>query len=362
MNVLILTPDRVGSTLLQRLITVYANINDPDAPTVNLHELTNGLAEYDNHKYGPLLGKKEHAWGYHQSLKQIVDLLSASEHGITSRLAYYHIKNRKDPIGDQLSFYEYLNNNFYIVAARRRNLFEHAVSWGISVESKKLNVYTFEEKHQVFKDIYAKGINIDQNTMAKYLKQYDEYTNWVDSHFNVNAYFDYEDHLPNIEQFILNLNVFAQAGLSKTWEDHFGIAWNDWNRMHYLLSLNPFGQQFTQEERDFIKANIERYTSARVVIQDMQDDGLMVSGIPIKLQTLAEKSRVVHNLEHCLDTYNKWIAHTSPPYAIEYKPNELADIALLENQNWKFGNIDTSSQLTYNDVSDQDIKRSDLKQ
>ena len=26
MNVLILTPDRVGSTLLQRLITVYANI------------------------------------------------------------------------------------------------------------------------------------------------------------------------------------------------------------------------------------------------------------------------------------------------------------------------------------------------
>jgi hypothetical protein len=28
MNVLILTPDRVGSTLLQRLITIQANINE----------------------------------------------------------------------------------------------------------------------------------------------------------------------------------------------------------------------------------------------------------------------------------------------------------------------------------------------
>ena len=43
MNVLILTPDRVGSTLLQRLISVYAHANEPaDALTINLHELTNG--------------------------------------------------------------------------------------------------------------------------------------------------------------------------------------------------------------------------------------------------------------------------------------------------------------------------------
>lgn len=361
MNVLILTPDRVGSTLLQRLITVYANINKPDEPTVNLHELTNGLAVYNNPKYGDMLGKRENSWGYYQSLKQIVDLLSSSKYDITSRLAYYHLKNRKDSIGDQLSFYEYLNNNFYIVAARRRNLFEHAVSWGISVESKKLNVYSFEEKYQTFKDIYAKGIKIDQNTMAKYLKQYDEYTQWVDAHFNVNAYFDYEDHLPDIEQFILNLNVFAQNGLSKTWKDHFGIEWNDWNKMHYLLSLNPFGQEFTQEEKDFIKDNIDLYTSARVAIQDMQDTGLMVSGIPIKLQTLAEKSKVVHNLEHCLDTYNKWVSYTNPTYAVEYNPAEIVDRALLENKSWKFGNIDTSSQLTYNDVDSQTLGHSDLK-
>ena len=48
MNVLILTPDRVGSTLLQRLITIYATINENHNPlTINLHELTNGLVTYE---------------------------------------------------------------------------------------------------------------------------------------------------------------------------------------------------------------------------------------------------------------------------------------------------------------------------
>jgi hypothetical protein len=49
MNVLILTPDRVGSTLLQRLITIYATINENYNPlTINLHELTNGLVAYEH--------------------------------------------------------------------------------------------------------------------------------------------------------------------------------------------------------------------------------------------------------------------------------------------------------------------------
>lgn len=46
MNVLILTPDRVGSTLLQRLITIYMAAHDYDKPVINLHELSNGLMKY----------------------------------------------------------------------------------------------------------------------------------------------------------------------------------------------------------------------------------------------------------------------------------------------------------------------------
>ena len=48
MNVLILTPDRVGSTLLQRVLTIYMLRKEFDRPVINLHELTNGLIKYYN--------------------------------------------------------------------------------------------------------------------------------------------------------------------------------------------------------------------------------------------------------------------------------------------------------------------------
>lgn len=164
MNVIILTPDRVGSTLLQRLITVYANINEsPGNLTINLHELTNGITSYHNESFNcAVLGKKQGHWGYHQNLQTVTELLKNSNHGIVARLAHYHIKNRQDPLPDQLEFYRYLNENFYIVAARRKNLFEHAMSWCIFTEAKKLNVYSHDEKFQVFKHIHEHGISVQQ--------------------------------------------------------------------------------------------------------------------------------------------------------------------------------------------------------
>ena len=59
MNVLILTPDAVGSTLLQRLITIYMQFHQYDRPVINLHELTNGLVKYHNSVLNQdVLGKK----------------------------------------------------------------------------------------------------------------------------------------------------------------------------------------------------------------------------------------------------------------------------------------------------------------
>lgn len=363
MNILILTPDRVGSTLLQRLITVYANIADPDDPTVNLHELTNGLVLYHNEVYNKeFLGKKEKHWGYHQSLNEIVNLIQEAPHGITSRLAYYHIKNRKDSLSDQLSFYDFLNENFYIISARRRNLFEHALSWGISVESKRLNVYSFDEKYEVFKNINKFGINIDPDTIVKYLNQYNEYLDWVDAHFKVNAYFDYEDDIPNLENYILSLQPFKNLTLQKKWQDAFDISWDDWNRMHYLLSLVKFEYQYTSDELDFMKKYINLYSQCRVKIQDLQDAGIMVSGIPIKLHTLQEKINSVKNIESCVSTYNQWIGVNTPTYAIPYTFENLTYLTYKENSQWFFGNVDTSRLISYNnDISLDNLNQSDLK-
>ena len=96
MNVLLLTPDRVGSTLLQRTLTIYMLRRGFDKPIINLHELTNGLSKYYNTTLNQeVLGKpKGIEWGYYQKLEEIIDLLKSVEHYKTSRLAHYDIKNR----------------------------------------------------------------------------------------------------------------------------------------------------------------------------------------------------------------------------------------------------------------------------
>jgi hypothetical protein len=361
MNVIILTPDRVGSTLLQRLITVYANINEaPDQLTINLHELTNGIVSYHNDSFNrTVLGKKEGHWGYHQNLQTVTELLKNSKHGIISRIAHYHIKNRRDSLADQLDFYRYLNENFYVIAARRQNLFEHAMSWCIATESKKLNVYSHDEKFQVFKHIQEHGINVQPEALEKYLNQYQEYMSWVDNHFQVNSYFEYDRDLPNIENFILNLNVFKSTQDPLRWQDRFDISWHDWNRMHYLLSLVMFDYEFDLEENKFMQDNIDNYTQCRIALQDLQDQGVLVSGIPIKLHTLKEKAKVIKNISNCLEHYNHWIGTNAPAYAVAYQPESLEKIAQIEHSQW--ASSGTAMQLSNCSIPKEKLLLSDLK-
>jgi hypothetical protein len=237
MNVLILTPDAVGSTLLQRLTTIYMQFHGYDRPVINLHELTNGLVRYHNDHFNQdVLGKREGAWGYHQSLEEIVSLLSSVDHYKTSRLAHYHIRNRRDSLEDQLSFYRYLNENFYIISCRRHNIFEHALSWCLSKVTKKLNVYSSTEKINSFFDFYRNGIDLDPNSLLHTLNAYRDYIHWCNDHFDVANYFLYEDHLPNIERYILNLPIFSQVDQRLTWQNNFGMTFNQWNMCHYLGS------------------------------------------------------------------------------------------------------------------------------
>lgn len=264
MNVLILTPDAVGSTLLQRLITIYMQFHHYDRPVINLHELTNGLVRYHNtHFDQEVLGKKDDAWGYHQSLQEIVELLSSVDHYKTSRLAHYHLRNRQDSMADQVPFYQYLNDNFYIISCRRHNLFEHALSWCLRKVTKKLNVYSGEEKIDSFFDLYQQGINLDPNSLVQTLNAYRAYIAWCNNHFNVASYFYYEEHLPRIESYILNLPIFAQQTQLLSWKDNFDIGFDQWNMYHYAssdlgtLALNQ-PEQFAQLAHDTKKISVSQ--------------------------------------------------------------------------------------------------------
>lgn len=381
MNVLILTPDRVGSTLLQRLITVYMNFHNFDRPVINLHELTNGLMKYYSPVYHcEVLGKPNgRPWGYYQTLDTVTELLASTDHYKTSRLAHYHIQSRADSLEQQIPFYNYLNENFFIIQARRRNLLEHALSWCIYHETKRLNVYSHQEKFDILGDLYQHRITVDPDTMINYIFKYKKYLAWVDQHFVVNSYFEYEQHLPQIENYILNLSIFKSQPKKISWEENFGIDFQNWNRCHYLTSdLSGLGNQLPAPEsplllehstktgsmqlqslqrRDvvnnlsvpdqkFLKQHGIDYVKVYRAIEQLVENKTLVTSIPIKLNTLLEKRLLIKNFDQCVDVYNQWITDpNSEIYQLgdEYLTEQIDQQAMSEIQQWHAG-----PQLTSN--------------
>jgi len=340
MNVLILTPDRVGSTLLQRLITIYMQFHEFSQPVINLHELTNGIIKY----YSPIfnaevLGKSldRGKWGYYQSLPEIRDLLDSVPHYKTSRLALYHIRNREDSTADQMPFYEYLNENFFIISARRQNLFEHALSWCIYVRTRQLNVYSAEEKFRYFEDVYRHGIQVERENLWKYLDSYSDYLSWCDRHFHVNSYFEYERDMVNIEKYIVNLDIFKNQPARLTWKSMFDIEFTDWNRCHYLTSdMSGVGLRLEQTKtlalpapdadlpaplttvrdvvanlstRDqvFLRDHALTYKKSQRAIEELVENKILTSNVPIKLQTMLEKRMLTRNFDQAVEWYNQWV-------------------------------------------------------
>ena len=361
MNVLILTPDRVGSTLLQRLITVYMQAHDYGAPVINLHELTNGVIKY----YSPVfnrevLGKPhDRPWGYFQSLEEITELLNSADHYKTSRLAHYHIQNRQDSLAQQVPFYQYLNDNFFIISARRDSLFEHALSWCIQTRSKKLNVYSHQEKINAFSEIYSNKIEMQPQVMIRYLNQYVRYLKWCDDHFNIGSYFYYDRDFHNLEQYVLSLPMF-QGRQQQTWKHMFDIEFADWNRCHYLLSdLSGIGNQFPQLENsnssqsgyqlqslsrteialqlgqnhlDYVKTHTKNYVKTAQGIDQLVANKVLVTPVPIKLQTMLEKKLLFQNFDQLAKVYNEWVDYTG--HGQHYSAEHEQTVALAESQRW----------------------------
>lgn len=394
MNVLMLTPDRVGSTMLQRVLTVYMLRRGFDKPVINLHELSNGIEKYYNTEIGQeVLGKPKNIdQVYYQSLSEVVELLDSVDHYKTSRLAHYHLVKRQDSIAEQLPFYEYLNNNFYIISCRRRNLLEHAVSWAINSHTKRLNVYSAQEKVEVFNELYQNPITVDRELIWTKLDDYKNYVEWCGRYFNVQSYFNYEDSINNLEEYIMNLD-FMRNSENNTWNDMFGQDFDEWNKMHKtipdLLLKNEGGDTritpytalisdwnvvkgndwpllpppdletadlpvaikedikskldlptlyVSEEKAAYIKKNLPKYKEAFDQIDRARDSGFLVSNIPIKLQTFEEKKQLIKNFDECIDYYNQWATRTG--FADTYNADDHAQAQQLEeNKMNDFSNL-----------------------
>jgi hypothetical protein len=60
--------------------------------------------------------------------------------------------------------------------------------------------------------------------------------------------------------------------------------------------------------------------------------GTLVSGVPIKLQTLAEKKKIIKNFDECVEVYNNWVDENN--MGEKYTSEDIKLIANNEVKEW----------------------------
>lgn len=324
MNYLILTPDGVGSTYLQRALTVY--LNSSGSSYYNTHELLNGLElDQDNNLY------KEFK-GYDQSVSEIALMLNKNTGNIVSRLAEYHVDRRlkgraagnpitgenahhqspevsaRNRTEDYSELYATCNSVFDKIVYCTRDTFEYSLSWSIRKLTGTLNVYSVSERMNTHGD---SEYTVDTEFMSRKLKQYDRYLTWVHDNFPNAIAVDYADMHTNIDGVLQDI-----TGLDYAMKDDWGISLQEHSTMLYKLSslFNPV--------LDY-SDNLVEYTRSLIVSRRM------ITGIPVKMNTLADKRNKVTNFDACVDAYNTF-ARTSNQHTVINK-SDIAERILTEN-------------------------------
>jgi len=300
MNYLILTPDGVGSTILQRLITITLYLEK--VPVMNTHELTNGLVLKNG------IATKDFTLNYTQSLDQITDILrtSANETILVGRLTKYHIDSRKDSIKDQKNFFNFLNQ-FYNkkIMCVRENLFEYAMSWSIRDKSGVTNVYNREDRKKVLQVSH-----VDEDYFLQKCKEYVAYYSWVEKYFTNLEIVSYESILKNGDLILEKL-----TGYKNTFTNNFGISLSSILKKEYDL----FGSLVKNSGNELSKQEKKSLIKYKQLSQDLMKRNIIL-GTPIKNTTLKDKMHQIKNFNQCLDkfysfakNYN-WIDQSTATY------------------------------------------------
>lgn len=285
MNILILTPDGVGSTILQRLLTMTLHLES--VKVINTHELTNGLILKDG------VVSKDFGLKYSQKLQEIIELIKQSDKNtqIVSRLAKYHLDARQDNIQSQKKFFNFLNS-FYEkkIMCIRNNIFEYALSWSIRERSGVLNVYDRQDKRSVMK-----VSEVDEDFFLKKCNEYVNYIYWIQDNFPYIKQVSYEDMITNSDSTIEKI-----TGYKDTFNNNFGTNLSFLLKMEYdyfstLITKNNKKFSYTKEEK---KALILYKKLSKILI-----DKKIIIGHPIKNTTLEDKKKQIKNFDQCLDKF-----------------------------------------------------------
>lgn len=254
MNILLLTPDAVGGTFLERMISIYAQFQTHDKPVIDIHRIDNKLEKV----YSPDFNMEilQNSSGT-QPLEKTIELLKESTHYSIAKLVYYRMEGHPDSPNQKREFYQFLSENFFIISCRRRNIFENALSWSFNNITGALNVYHVKTKLEKFVNLFKNPVYIDPESFVQSLEKYRRYINWADQNFSIGSYWYYENHVHDVENYIRKLPMFSNSSFVG-WKDKFGIDFECWNRCHFLKSdIGNLALKFSQEKFELLSNNID---------------------------------------------------------------------------------------------------------
>ena len=301
MNYLILTPDGVGSTILQRLVTITLYIENH--PVTNTHELTNGL-ELKNG-----IAIKNPDYDYSQSLDEIINIVKTSDDqtALVSRLAKYHLDNRKDPIKNCQIFYDFLNKHFIRkIACVRENIFEYAMSWSIRNQSGILNVYSKQDRNKV-----SQVSEVDEEFFMQKCNEYVKYVEWIEDNFPGVEKVSYENIVKDSDMVMQKI-----TGYQNTFVEKFGAP------LHALL-YREHDFLKNKEKDSYPKDYIRPLAQYKLFCDEMLRKGIIM-GVPLKNTTLTDKKNQIKNFNNCLKKFytfaknHNWIDQSKATYDFWY--------------------------------------------
>jgi|TARA_R110000822_G_scaffold301731_1_gene425704 hypothetical protein len=280
-NYLVLTPDGVGSTYLQRALTVYLQFAELDY--WNTHELLNGLAVEDGSLY------KDFTHEYTQTVEDICNKLLITGNFLVSRIAHYHVlarqKLREENYAD---LYKECNRKFNTIIFCARNPFEYALSWGIRNKSGKLNVYSISERNITHNDIQE---SIDIDYFTRKLDQYAEYEYWAQDNFDITHTVDYDTLHQDVDSVMQTITNMTHTTFLQ-----------EYNRLRYTASKskdNKVNLTITDESFDGI-------FKMHGMIDQLYNTKRLPTPMPLKMTTMSDKQKRVTNFSNAVDVFNTW--------------------------------------------------------
>jgi hypothetical protein len=85
-------------------------------------------------------------------------------------------------------------------------------------------------------------------------------------------------------------------------------------------------------DQRFLIKNGPGYQKAHNAINELVENKVLVTPVPIKLQTMLEKKLLINNFSQCVDVYNKWSEATGK--GIQYSDEDIQSTIKEEIKTW----------------------------